>query len=226
MFPPDQPWKPDLRWETPAGKTLRKLIACLPKNRSWQITVFGSAPLQLSLDPDFLSADIDIFSRDNLEEIILRAGLGKGQSPIYIDQCTENVFLASPTWPERAYHLQVELVTLTFPHPIDLLVSKVRRLEAKDLRAFHLVYSLTGHPTESELIGALQRVVDLYRPPFDEEFVEGNPIANTQSLWKELYGREIDVRQEIIRPALVRRRAGYGLSGPSLKEELRELGRP
>ncbi len=223
MFPPDQSWQPEINWETPAGQTLLQFLARLPRSEPFEIIVFGSAPLQLGLDPHFLSGDIDIISSVDLTAVIHESGLGKGQCPLYIEQTAESIFVASVTWRERAYTAQIESVRLIFPHPIDILVSKVRRLEAKDLEAFHLVREKTGHPTEDELRTALQRVVDIYRPAFDEENA-GDTLSNTRVLWQELYGHDIDVRAEIIQPALLSRRAAYGAEAPAYKDHLREIG--
>jgi hypothetical protein len=183
--------------------------------------VFGSAPLQLGLDASFVSADVDIFSNEDLREAIEEAGLAEGQREIYVQQSDELVFSASLTWQERAYKTAIGNVTVILPHPIDILVSKLPRLEPKDLRAFLLVIEKTGHPTPDELITALQRHVDLFRPNFDEEN-SGDPIANTQRLWHELYGESINVRRDIIAPALQRRKAGYG-TPPNLRNELRSM---
>ena len=215
----DQPWQPDIQWGAPAGQLLRALAAALPSERPISLTVFGSAPLQLGIEPSFQSADVDVFSTEDLRSWIKSAGVGEGQSAFYIQQSPEFVFSASASWRERAFSVALKNVTFTFPHPIDILVSKLKRLEPKDLNAFRLVFDATSHPTPEELKRALQRHVDLFRPNFDEEN-SGDAVANTQVVWRELYGQTIDVRREIIAPALQWRRTAYGEDLPSLKNEL------
>ncbi len=223
MFPPDKPWTPDLNWNSPAGKVLLRLLDFLPPDQPLRITVFGSAPLQLGFDGSFLSADVDVFSSQDLAEAIEQAELGAEQSAIYIQQSDELVFRSSPSWLERAFTFRSGQITLVFPHPIDILVAKLPRLEPKDLDAFRLVLATTGHPTPEELVAALQGCVDLFRPAFDEEN-SGDPIANTRRLWEELYGSSIDVRAEIIRPALERRKRGYETNVPPYGQSLKEIG--
>lgn len=223
-IPFDSAWSPQINWATPAGQLLNELLAHLPRDREIEITVFGSAPLQLGLDATFQSGDVDIFGPEDFTPIIQQAGLSKTGERMYIEQTPPTVFIASHTWRERACTVRRGNVTFTFPHPIDILVAKIKRLVPKDLRAYHLVYDKTGHPTEAEMKVALQRVVDIYRPGFDEEEMQGDPHENTRTVWRELYGREIDVRAEIIRPALAERRSALGLDVPDYKAELRRLG--
>ena len=52
----------NINWNCPAGKQLDRLAGLLPKPPRLDITVFGSAPLQLFLNPDFLSQDVDLFA--------------------------------------------------------------------------------------------------------------------------------------------------------------------
>ena len=218
----EQPWRPQLDWNTPAGRVLDRLIEALPADRPWEIIVFGSSPLQLGIDATFLSGDVDVIPQEDITEYCRAAGLLKGQAPIYVEPCTVTAFTASPDWFVRACQCRRRHVLLILPHPIDILVSKIKRLEEKDVRAFKMVREKTGHPTEAELLAALRRVVDIYRPSFDEESA-GNPVHNTQVLWHELFGRDVNVRELIIAPALAERRRNYGGEGGGLKQALGNL---
>jgi hypothetical protein len=137
MFPADKPWKPDIRWDTPAGLLLDKLVAALPADRSWEIIVFGSSPLQLALDPKFLSGDVDIIGPDvdEISGFCRAAGLLKGQSDHYLEPCPAYVFKASQDWRFRAHSEQRQQVRFIIPHPLDILTAKVVRVEEKDLNA-------------------------------------------------------------------------------------------
>ena len=222
-MPFEQAWRPDLNWDTPAGRVIDRLIEALPADRSWKIIVFGSSPLQLGIDSTFLSGDVDIISVPEVEEHCRKAGLLKGQTSLYVEPCTAAAFTVSADWQLRAFEVQRKHVTLILPHPIDILVSKIKRLEDKDLAAFRLVRSKTGHPTEEELLVALRRVVDIYRPSFDEESA-GDPRHNTQIVWREMFGKSIDIGQQIVAPALAERRRNYGPNGHFLRDALRSLG--
>ena len=221
----DQPWRPQLDWSAPAGHVLDQLVAALPANRQWEIIVFGSSPLQLGVDSHFLSGDVDVIPDRDVTAHCDRAKLLKGQAAIYVEPCSVTAFTASPDWFVRAFRCDRRHVTFTFPHPIDILVSKIKRLEEKDLRAFRLVREKTGHPNEDELIQALRRVVDIFRPSFDEESA-GNPAHNVQVLWRELFGKDINVPAAIIAPALVERRRVYGENAQGLKKKLSGITPP
>jgi hypothetical protein len=228
---PDASWSPEINWNTPAGRTLKKLFAALSPDREWAITLFGSSPLQLGLEPTFNSADVDLFagdfgeSHDELLHAVEVAELQKDDSAkVYVQACVPSNFRTHPLWMDRAYTTQVGHVRLTLPHPIDILIAKLPRLEDKDLRAYRLVIEKTGHPTEAEMRRDLQGSVDLYRPNFDEELI-GDITTNTAILWQELWGKSINVRQEIIAPALEARRKGYEPDLPRVdyKADLRRL---
>ena len=221
----EQPWRPTLNWDTPAGRVIDRLVEALPADRPWKIILFGSSPLQLALDPTFLSGDVDIIASADVEVYCRQAGLLKGQTPIYVEPSAASAFTASADWMMRACEVQHKHVSFILPHPIDILVSKIKRLDEKDLKAFHLVRARTGQPTEAQLLIALRRVVDIYRPSFDEESA-GDPRSNTQVLWRELFGKPIDVSREIIAPAVAERLRNYGRESYGLREALGRYGQP
>ena len=221
-----QSWAGSINLETPAARLLRKLVEALPPERPVTITVFGSAPLQITVDSNLASADVDVFSDlEALAEIANRAGLAQDKAAFFIQVSSELNFRTSPRWRARCQSVRMGNCTLLFPHPIDILIAKLNRLEEKDIEAFRVVLARTGHPTEAELIEELRMAVDLFRPSFDEE--QGHDLANNcRRLWPVIYGREIDPRQEIVAPALSVRKAGYGDPPRDYKQELREALKP
>jgi hypothetical protein len=220
----------NINWDCPAGKQLDRLVSLLPKEPPLLLTVFGSAPLQLFLNPDFLSQDIDLFAPeenwDYLADFVVAHELGKEQSKYYIQVCDPTAFRSTVDWKERAVLVGRHGHQIRLVHPWDVLVSKLQRLEEKDVEAFKLVIAQTGHPTEAEFIAQLQKAVDLYRPKFDEESARGDMFANTQELWRILWQKEIDVRATIIRPALARAQHDYEPADPALKTRLANLKLP
>jgi hypothetical protein len=218
-------WTQHLDLETRAAKTLSELAAALPQNRQFRIALFGSAPLQIAIEPTLLSGDVDVFCADeDFSDWVDKTGLAsEGREPV-IQVSSELNFRTSPRWRERVQSFVFGNCTFIVPHPIDILIGKLNRLEEKDLHAFRVTIEKTGHPTEAELIHELQFAVDLFRPRFDEE--QGQDIAdNCRRLWPLIYGHEIDPREEIIAPALAKRKEGYAEPTRDYKAELRELGR-
>jgi hypothetical protein len=215
-------WTDTVDWSTPAGIALKDLIAVLPRERRFLITLFGSAPLQITVEPTLLSGDVDLFcDEEDLNPFVERAGLAPGKSDFYIQVCSGLNFRTSPHWANRAKSVTVDHCTIRFPHPIDILIAKLNRMDEKDFEAFRVVIRKTGHPTEAELIHELQMAVDLFRPSFDEE--QGHDVSNNcRRLWPVIFGREIDPRKEIIAPALQKRREGYGEPTRDYKQELRD----
>jgi hypothetical protein len=212
-------WTPHLDWNAPAGKLLDELAAVMPAHTVHAITVFGSAPLQLALDSAFLSADVDVISPEDLGELIRAHSLGQDQRPLYLEQCQPSAFVTASDWPTRAFHARRGSVNYCFPHPLDLLVSKLQRLEKKDLEAFRLVRR-RGLFSEDEFKAALMNAVDIYRPRFAEEQSGADIFENTRAVWREIYGKTIDVRLEIVVPALARRKLSYGGAAPNRKAQL------
>lgn len=219
----------NIDWTGNAGQLLDRLARTLPPAPRLEITVFGSTPLQLLIDRTFLSEDVDLFSLEemtpHLESVVERQYLGKGQSKLYIQVCDPLAFKSTSDWRDRAIEAERHGHLFRFAHPWDVLVSKLQRLEEKDLDAFRLVINKTGHPTEDEFTRHLQKAVDLYRPKFDEESARGDMMVNTRILWRELWRKEIDVRASIIRPALERAEREYSDFDPTLKTRLANLSR-
>ena len=214
-------WTSSIDWKTPAGLALQRLATAVPSDRRLTITVFGSAPLQLMLDPSLLSADVDVFCEEaDLNALVRIAGLDRAHSDFHIQVGSELSFRTSPRWRARAQTVTIGACTFLLPHPVDILIGKLHRLDAKDLEAFRVVRQRTGHPSESELISELQFAVDLFRPSFDEERAV-DFAGNVRRLWPQLYHREIDPRAEIVLPALANREAGYGAPPPDHKRNLR-----
>jgi hypothetical protein len=217
-----QSWAGSVDLNTRAAELLGKLAAALPRDREFTITVFGSAPIQICVDSTLTSADVDVFSDfEHLREIADKAGLGQDKAAFFVQVSSELNFRTSPRWRDRTQSARIGNVTFVFPHPIDILIAKLNRLDDKDVRAFEVVRAKTGHPTEAEMIKELQLAVDLFRPSFDEE--QGHDMANNcRRLWPLIYGREMDPRAEIIAPALAIRKAGYGEPTRDYKQELRD----
>lgn len=221
-------WSDSVHLDAPAGRVLTKLAESIREIPSVQITLFGSSPLQICIDSDLLSGDVDAFSdSQEFTQWVEDAGLADEKKRPYIQVCSELNFRTSPRWRTRTKSIRIGNCTFILPHPIDILIAKLNRLEEKDLEAFRVVIKKTGHPTEAEMIEELQAAVDLFRPGFDEENAV-DMTGNCRRLWPEIFGREIDPRQEIIAPALEIRRKGYELDRPrrdyksELKEELKK----
>jgi len=219
-----------LDWQGRSGQRLDELARRLPRPPRLEITVFGSAPLQLMVDRAFLSEDIDLFGNEDttdfLNSFVAEQHWNKGETELYIQVCDPLAFKSASDWASRAIEAERHGHLFRFVHPWDVLASKLQRLEEKDLNAFRMVIAKTGHPTEEEWIRHLQLAVDLYRPKFDEESARGDMLANTHILWRELWGKEIDVRARIIRPAIERTEREYRAADPALKDRLAKLRMP
>jgi hypothetical protein len=221
----------NIDWQSPAGQRLDEFARRLPQEPHLEITVFGSAPLQLFVDPHFLSADIDLFGSEEIMDRLIdfveeQGWTDKKSANFYIQVCDPLAFKSTIDWPSRAISVERHAHLFRFVHPWDVLVSKLQRLEEKDLNAFRIVIEKTGHPTEEEFARHLQLAVDLYRPKFDEESARGDMMMNTRILWHTLWGKEIDVRARIIRPALERAEREYREMDSTLKDRLGKLHLP
>src|ERR1043166_699600 len=214
-------WAGSINLDAPAAQLLKRLAEALPKTGNFTITVFGSAPIQITVDSRLARGDVDVVSDfEELKQVVERAGLDQKKTAFHVQVSSELNFRTSPRWKGRTQSTRIGNCTFVFPHPIDILIAKLNRLEEKDVRAFEVVRAKTGHPTEPELIAELQIAVDLFRPSFDEE--QGHDMANNcRRLWPLIYGREIEPRKEIIAPALAKRKEGNGEPTRDYKQERR-----
>jgi len=193
-------------WNTPAGRALAALSKAIQGQGivlSSPILVFGSAPLQICVDPALLSADVDVAVREQEEvvkKLVEEVGLAKGKTPFYIEVVPEYVFRPGPNWRERAMLLTLNTVQFLFPAALDILLAKLRRLDQKDMRAFELVLKKTGRPTETELIRELRASYDIFY--YQKDGRKSALWENTEKLWTHIFRRQIDVRAEIIQPVL------------------------
>lgn len=178
------------------------LVLCEP------LIVFGSAPLQIFLDPAFLSADVDVAATRHLEELqalVKETGMGKGIAPFYIEIVPRYVFRPGPDWGVRAQRFQLNGVELVFPAPLDLLIAKLHRLDEKDLRAFELVRQKTGQPGEMELLEELRQCHEKFAPR--PSGTKSDFQHNAEHLWPRLFGHGLDVGRSILQPVLAALRA-------------------
>ncbi len=124
-------WRGEVDWSTPAGRLLRRFFDGLPTDRRFHFILFGSAPLQLTLNRSWTSAGVDFFSDDDEDhhERIRLLGLGKGQADLYLEPGYRLSFRTTPLMAERAKLVSLGHVTLTIPHPLDILIAKLARLD-------------------------------------------------------------------------------------------------
>ena len=193
-------------WTTPAGRALERLAAAIERTGlvlGEPLIVFGSAPLQIFLDPAFLSADVDVTVTGHLKELqalVEETGMGKGRAPFYIEIVPRYVFRPGPDWGVRARRLELHGVELVFPAPLDLLVAKLHRLDEKYLRAFELVRQKTGQPGEEELLQELRQCHEKFTPR--PSGAKSDFHRNVERLWPRLFGRELDAGRSILQPVL------------------------
>lgn len=132
-------WRPDLDWGTPGAELLRQVAGVLSKG-------LGQGPLQMGVSKAIMSGDLDIASDEGIEGLLKDAGLTKGLSSPYVEVCPLGTFRTAPDWRMRAHSERLDSLEILFPHPIDILVSKISRGEEKDFEAFEEVIARTGIP--------------------------------------------------------------------------------
>jgi hypothetical protein len=83
-------WRPQLDWSTPGAELLRQAAEVLSAglgSRSLQLVVFGSSPLQMGVSEAIMSGDLDIATDEEIEGLLVAAGLTKGLSSPYVEVC-------------------------------------------------------------------------------------------------------------------------------------------
>ncbi|MES2598530.1 MAG: hypothetical protein V4662_24560 [Verrucomicrobiota bacterium] len=220
---------PKPRWETVAGRALDSFFLAVRETLpdfEGQLTVFGSAPIQLCLDEEFISADADVMvltHADELRGIASRMPQGRTGLIHGVQICPAGWFQTTPHYLARAHVETRHGLRIVVPHLRDVLIGKLHRsrfegqdgLVAKDLRAVHQVRKLCGgHPDEAELLEDLRLCEPFFRPPTAGEV--NHFKLNVLDLWRQFFGRTLDVQKEIIDQAasvMFRPSSSGGLQG-------------
>jgi hypothetical protein len=229
--------------DTPAWRTLQKLLAESPPSADQnRLIVFGSAALQLTVASNLLSADVDLSldvvtvgprgmtapkAEQRLRKTAAKVNAALNKDLPYIQICHWMTFQPGNRWERRSVEASEGDWRMVYPHPYDILFSKLRRAEPKDIEAFRAVIERTGHPTDFEFI---QLCIENYRdfearlttaPSHLPNVVPSQDLRTTTvRLWKAVWGRSIDIDREITQPALQRLQAGWADYDASLKDEL------
>jgi hypothetical protein len=112
-------------------------------------------------------------------------------------------FNVATGWAFRSQKLSRQEIQLFIPHPLDLLCLELANENERVFRAFKLVKEQTGHPTEEELLWILKGKLDWFRKNFDGS--KTNMRGDVKWIWRELFGRDLNVSEEVIRPVLKER---------------------
>jgi len=217
-------WPADIAWNSPAGQLLSLLGEIVPANRRTSILLFGSAALQVTIAPSVLSEDADVapdvvpyspdsnkfknaLGRVELAKLIRDHKLGKGQRKLHLQVNAYEAFDPGSRWGRRVMTVERGNIQITIPHPIDILIAKLHRYEAKDLEAFKMVLARTGFPTAEELLAELRANHRLFKKQershanMPSQFPESKIAQAVPKLFTELYGKRINVRRDILLPA-------------------------
>ena len=80
-------WAGQVDWTTAAGRLLDTFFATLPRDKAFHFTLYGSAPLQMTVDNELMGGNVDFFSDDDMDLISLvhAAKLDKSSSGFYLE---------------------------------------------------------------------------------------------------------------------------------------------
>lgn len=126
-----------------------------------EIIVFGSAALALWLRNPPASRDIDLLCYPPEKGEILTAMMGElswyhDKHGVFVEVWAPETFAAPEGWRERARlvtHQDLPHVRLIVPHPHDVLISKLERMESKDRE--HARSVLAEYPLEPAVFDRL-----------------------------------------------------------------------
>jgi hypothetical protein len=248
-MPQELTWPPVINRDTPAWRTLQNLFTQSPPSPEQnRLIVFGSAALQLTTVSRLLSADIDVSldlvtvgprgmttpkAEEHLRRAASKVNAGISKELPYIQVCHWMTFQPANRWERRAFEKAESAWLVVYPHPYDVLFSKLRRSEEKDLEAFRQVIERTGHPTEIEFN---QLCIENYRdfeprletaPSHLPNVVPSSDLrSNTVRLWQAVWKRPIDIDREIRAVAVQRLEGDWGDYDPALLAELARCAQP
>lgn len=222
-----------------AGRVLDSFFAAVHEalpDYGQPLTIFGSTPIQLCLDEDFTSADVDIMVLSEsvrLREIAGETGIGRSGTvrPAYgVQICPPLLFKPTPHYLQRAHEEVRHGLRIIVPHLRDILIAKLHRsrddfqqgLVPKDNRAFQRVRELSqGHPTKNELLEDLGHCEAYFRPPLDGSV--NSFRLNVEDLLRDHYGHAFDLERDILSPARLTADNAEQEPGRSVETMLREL---
>lgn len=230
---------PAPQWDTVAGRVLDAFFGGLREalpSYDLPLTVFGSAAIQLCVDDQFASADVDLMvmaEGEKLREVAANQGVGRSGTvrPDYgLQICPPQLFRTTPHYLARAWVEKRSGFTVIVPHVRDILIGKLHRhrsddqhdLAAKDRRAFHRVRELCGgRPSEDDVIEDLRLCEPSFRVPQDGTV--NSFRLNALDLFRQVFGRALNLETEILAPARLAEVPAAEGSRPSLESMLESL---
>lgn len=239
-----KPWPVEPRWETPTGGLIKKLSELIPEHRQTPILLFGSAALQFTITPNVMSRDADIspdivpmstdeqrfpkaLDRQELSVLAKKAGQHKG---VHFEVCSPDVFRSTPRWERRSMSITEGKLEITIPHPIDILIPKLARSEIKDRDNLLAVrQACSNWPGEKELLSEMRRAYSLFEKVDrrgSQSLLPGQFTRDSRArtrlrqLWKHVYGRELNVKKEVVQPGQQILQEGWHSYPEGLKESL------
>jgi hypothetical protein len=131
--------------------------------RRGELVVFGSGALAFWLHAAPRSRDVDLWCDPPERGEVVESLMGElswyhDRHGVYVEVWGPETFAAPAGWPDRARRLTSEAapgVTLVVPHPHDVLLAKLERLDPSDLD--HARRILAEFPLSPERLGELSR---------------------------------------------------------------------